>query len=120
MSAVDAMAAAGRAGIALRLGEDGKIKVTGAPEAVQRLLALLRAHRDELSALLRGDACRHCGRWLDWSRPDAVTFADSTAAHLACYEQAELRRTKPFARRAIHPTGDTPGPKPGQEQGLVA
>ena len=61
----------------------GKIQVTGAPEAVQRLLALLRAHRDELSALLRGDSCRHCGRWLDWSRPDAVTFADSTAAHLA-------------------------------------
>jgi hypothetical protein len=32
-----------------------------------------------------GDACRHCGRPVDWRR-DGVAFADGSGAHLACYE----------------------------------
>jgi len=38
---------------------------------------------------------------MDWSRPGAVAFADGTAAHLACYEQADATGT--MRPGAVHP-----------------
>ncbi|MFZ1425471.1 MAG: hypothetical protein WAS21_01730 [Geminicoccaceae bacterium] len=90
MTAVDALTEAGRMGISLRLAEDGKIKVQGKPDDIPpSLLVRLRRHRDEIAALLAGNACCHCGGWLDWSMPCVVAFGDGTAAHLACYERVE-------------------------------
>jgi hypothetical protein len=89
------------AGVRLRLAEDGKIKVPAStpPELLDRL----RAHKLELAALLRGDACRYCGEPMGWPRPAGVVFADGTAAHHPCDEAAEVARIKRLAANAFSP-----------------
>ena len=59
--------------------------------------------------LLRGDHCRHCGGRIAWPAAGGVTFADDAAAHIACYEQAEVDRILAAAHRAVAPhlAGDT-------------
>jgi hypothetical protein len=89
------------AGVRLRLADYGKVKV---PESTPpELLDQLRAHKLELAALLRGDACRYCGESIGWPRPAGVVFADGTAAHHACDEAAEVARIKRLAANALSP-----------------
>jgi hypothetical protein len=46
------------------------------------------------------DRCRHCGSPINWRSPGPVAFADGSAAHGGCYEQAELERHA-AAQRAL-------------------
>jgi hypothetical protein len=86
--AIGALIQANRAGLRLRLAEDGKVMIQGTPEAVPvDLLARLRQYRDEIVALLRGDPCRHCGKHLAWPGAVGVVFGDNMAACLRCYEK---------------------------------
>jgi hypothetical protein len=45
--------------------------------------------------------CRHCGEPVAWRTPGPVAFADGTAAHLPCYERAEVERLLTAARRVV-------------------
>jgi hypothetical protein len=46
------------------------------------------------------DRCRHCGSPINWRSPGPIAFADGSAAHGGCYEQAELERHA-AAQRAL-------------------
>jgi hypothetical protein len=88
------------AGLQLRV-EDGRVRISAAAAPSSELLARLRAHKAEIAALLRGDLCRHCGARTEWSRPGCVAFANGTASHLGCYEQAEAARLLAAGERAV-------------------
>jgi hypothetical protein len=92
MSAVGLLAEAAAAGVSLRVAPDGTVHLTATTPPPAELLAGLREHRREIVALLRGDACRHCGGPIRWSEPGALMFDDGRAAHLACYERHEEER----------------------------
>ena len=88
------------AGLQLRV-EDGRVRLSAAAAPSPELLARLRAHKAEIAALLRGDLCRHCGAPTEWSRPGCIAFVDGTAAHLGCYEQAEVTRLLAAGQRVV-------------------
>jgi hypothetical protein len=90
VSAVRLLAEAAAAGVTVQLEPDGRVRLAAEREPPAHLLTELRAHKPELVALLRGERCRHCGERIDWRQPNAVTFANGWAAHLACYELVEL------------------------------
>jgi hypothetical protein len=48
-----------------------------------------------------GHRCRHCGEPVRWRGPGAVAFHDNTAAHVACYERAEVSRLLAAGQRAL-------------------
>jgi tubulysin polyketide synthase-like protein len=97
--AVAALALAQEAGVRLRVDED-KLKVIGRPETVPaEALATLRQHKAEVLELLTGHRCRYCGRRVTWNEPSGVPFADGTAAHVSCYDQAEIARLLKAGRR---------------------
>jgi uncharacterized cupin superfamily protein len=99
--AAAALALAQEAGVRLRV-DAGRLKLVGRPEAVPTgILASLREHKAEVVELLTGHRCRYCGRRLDWTQPGAVIFADSSAAHVLCYDQAEIARLLEAGRRAV-------------------
>lgn len=64
--------------------EAGGLALEAASEPSPELLARLRAHKAELVALLRGDACRHCARPMGWPDPRGVIYGDGTAEHHEC------------------------------------
>lgn len=68
----------------------GRPNVTGRPSP--ELLERLRAHRTELTALLSGNACRHCGEPMAWPDPVGVILADGTAEHHECRLLAAAER----------------------------
>jgi hypothetical protein len=45
--------------------------------------------------------CRHCREPIPWHALGALVFADGAAAHLTCYERAEIERLLDAARRAV-------------------
>jgi hypothetical protein len=92
MSAVGLLAEAAAAGISLRLEPDGTVHLTATTPPPASLLDGLRAHRDEIVALLRGDACRYCCGPIRWSEPGGLVFDDGRAAHVHCYDRAETAR----------------------------
>jgi hypothetical protein len=97
--AAAALALAQEAGVRLRV-DAGRLKVVGQPEAVPaEVLATLREHKAEVLELLTGHRCRYCGRRVTWREPGAVPFADNTAAHVLCYDQAEIARLMAASRR---------------------
>jgi hypothetical protein len=99
--AAAALALAQEAGVRLRVDE-GKLKLVGRPEAVPaEVLATLREHKAEVLELLTGCRCRYCGRRVVWTEPGGITFADGTAAHVLCYDQAEIARLLEAGRRAV-------------------
>jgi hypothetical protein len=99
--AAAALALAQEAGVRLRVDE-GKLKVVGRPETVPtEVLATLREHKLEVLELLTGHRCRYCARRIDWTQPGGVIFADSSAAHVVCWDQAELARLHEAGRRAV-------------------
>jgi hypothetical protein len=65
------------------------------------VLGRLRAHKPELIEILAGDRCRYCGERIARLGPVGVVFADRTAAHVACFEQAEAERLLAAAERAL-------------------
>ncbi len=79
-------ALAREAGVGLRPGADGALRVLARPgEVPPPLLEALRLHKPGLLALLAGLACRRCGGAILDRGPDAwVPFADGTAAHMSC------------------------------------
>ena len=79
----------------------GNPKVGGNPSP--DLLARLRQHKPELIELLSGNACRYCGERIDWREPGARPFADDTAAHNGCWEDAEIDRLLAAGHRAVDP-----------------
>lgn len=88
------------AGVSMRL-DGGELVLSASPGAVTpKFLVELRALKGELVALLRGYRCRHCGDRIDWIRPGGIAFADGMAAHLGCYEGAEIQRIRGALRRA--------------------
>ena len=87
MTAAALLAEAEDSGVRLRLDDD-RIAWRGRPTT--ELLARLRARKLELLALLRGDACRHCGTAIYWLSRPAVAYADGWGAHLECYERAAI------------------------------
>jgi hypothetical protein len=97
--AAQALAAATRAGVRLRLHGAG-VKVAGRPEAVPPdILAELRRHRTQLVELLRGQRCRYCGGAIAWQKEGGVAFADGQGAHVDCYRAAETARQGQAVRR---------------------
>lgn len=92
------LAEAQAANVTVRL-LDGLPRVYGNPSP--DLLAQLRAHKAEITALLRGEVCRHCGGGIDWWRPAAVALADGTGAHVTCHEMAEIERLHRAAACAL-------------------
>ena len=99
--AVAALALAQEAGVRLRVDE-GRLKVVGRPETVPaEVLATLREHKAEVLELLTGHRCRYCGRRVTWREPGGVPFVDGTAAHVLCYDQAEIARLLEAGRRAV-------------------
>ena len=73
----------------LRLTVEGpSLRIAADREPPPVLLARLRTHKAEMLALLRGDACLHCGRPMAWPKPVGVAFADGTAACHPCYAAA--------------------------------
>ena len=99
--AAAALALAPAAGVRLRVDE-GRLKLVGRPEAVPTgILASLREHKAEVVELLTGHRCRCCGEPIDWRRPGGVAFADGAAAHVGCYDQAEITRLLEAGRRAV-------------------
>jgi hypothetical protein len=99
VAAQELLVSAAAAGVRLTL-EGGKIRMVAAPVPPAALVTALRQHKPALVALLRGERCRCCGEPISWARPEAVAFADSTAAHLACYEATEVERLLEAGRRA--------------------
>jgi hypothetical protein len=99
--AAAALALAQEAGVRLRV-DAGRLKVVGQPEAVPaEVLATLREHKAEVLELLTGHCCRYCGRRVTWREPGGVPFVDGTAAHVLCYNQAEIARLMAAGRRAV-------------------
>jgi hypothetical protein len=99
--AAAALALAHEAGVRLWVDEAGRLKVVGRPEEVPaEVLAALRQHRAEVLELLTGYRCRYCGRRVTWNEPGGVPFADGTAAHVSCYDHAEIARLLEAGRRA--------------------
>jgi hypothetical protein len=87
------------AGLELRLVA-GAVKVRGQPEP--DLLARLRGAKPEVTAILKGDACRTCGVPLAWPRALGVVFADGTAECMRCCDQ-EVERLLASGQRAANP-----------------
>jgi hypothetical protein len=77
------------------------LRLHGEREPASDLLARVRADKAALVAILAGHGCRYCGEAIAWSRPEAVAFADGTAGHLACYEEAEGAGLLAGGRRAV-------------------
>ena len=100
-SAADIVRAANSIGLTFQL-RGSYIEWQADREPTEAVLARLRVHKPELIEILCGDRCLHCSERLTWPNPNipAVVFADSTAAHLACYEQAEVVRIRAAAERA--------------------
>ena len=99
--AAAALALTQEAGVQLRV-DAGRLKVVGRPETVPaEVLATLREHKLEVLELLTGHRCRYCARRIDWTQPGGMTFADGTAAHVVCWDQAELARLHEAGRRAV-------------------
>ena len=46
-------------------------------------------------------SCRYCGDRINWAHPDALAFADGSAAHGRCLEDAEVRRIERAAERGV-------------------
>jgi hypothetical protein len=101
-SAADIVRAANSIGLTFQL-RGSYIEWQADLEPTEAVLARLRVHKPELIEILCGDRCLHCSERLAWPNPNipAVVFADSTAAHLACYEQAEVARIRAAAERAV-------------------
>jgi hypothetical protein len=53
------------------------------------------------SSRASADRCRRCGGEIDWRVPGSLAFADGSAAHGACDEQAELVCLAAAGRRAV-------------------
>jgi hypothetical protein len=87
------------AGLELRLVA-GAVKVRGQPEP--DLLARLRGAKPEVTAILKGDACRTCGVPLAWPRALGVVFADGTAECMRCCDH-EAERLLASGQRAGNP-----------------
>jgi hypothetical protein len=64
------------------------------------LLARLRGHKPAVIAIATGAACRFCRALVDWREPGGIAFADRRAAHVTCYERAEVERLLAAGRRA--------------------
>lgn len=82
---------------------DGDELVVRAPDGILSPLLVreLRDHKPVVIEVLTGRRCRHCEGALDWTRPGWVPFADGTAAHLGCYEEAEVARLLAAAKRSL-------------------
>lgn len=124
MSTIEALLAeVAQAGAALSI-ERGKLATRGETLPSDLVARLLAAKPEVIEALRRQrqrqrqqpqheDApkppepaaapsrCRYCGEPIAWRRPSALGFADGTAAHLACYEQAEVERLLAASERAV-------------------
>ena len=81
---------------------EGEELVVQAPEAAMSPLVLseLRDRKRQMLAVLTGACCRYCDGPIDWRR-SAVAFADGTAGHVGCYEEAEVARLLASAKRAL-------------------
>jgi hypothetical protein len=84
LSPADVLAQARAAGVQLDTIGD-RLRVAAPHEPEPELLAAMQLHKSDLLEILRGDRCRYCSRSIQWSRPGAVVFADTTAAHGDCY-----------------------------------
>jgi hypothetical protein len=100
MTALAALAEARGAGVELQV-DAGRLRLNAKASPPAELLDRLRQHKAEVMELLTGARCRYCGGMIDWRTAGAVAFADGTAAHVACYEQAEVARLHAAARRAL-------------------
>jgi hypothetical protein len=91
---------AAQASVSVRLS-DGKPRVGGTPSP--ELLARLRAAKAEITAVLAGDRCRHCGTPLSPTpapRGSLLVFADGTAECMACADR-EVGRLFAAGCRAV-------------------
>ena len=103
----------------------GRFRVGGQPVPQNRPAALLAAfvtYRKRRFAgsvnVPRGPAgrCRYCSRPVTWVAPDGVAFGDGSAAHVGCYERAEVLRQstppacRPGATAFVCPIRGTPAP----------
>jgi hypothetical protein len=76
------------------LMEGNKLKVRASVRLPSAVKAELDVHWRSVAILFSGEHCRHCGHPINW-RHDGIAFADSTGAHISCYEHAE--RARPVA-----------------------
>jgi hypothetical protein len=102
---VRALALAREAGLELRAGDGGTVRVLARPSTVPPpLLAALRAEKPGLLALLTGRACRRCGRAVGPGRAaDRARFADGTASHEGCEDHWRVADAVRRARHALTP-----------------
>jgi hypothetical protein len=94
-----ALARAAEHGVTFHLRK-GRVRCRNGEALPDDLFEVLYERLPELREILAGERCRHCGERIDWTRPGAVIFADGRAAHLACYEAAELERPRATGQRA--------------------
>ena len=76
MIAAELLTEAVRAGVSLRL-VGGTVKVSGTPP--QALLDRLRAHKEEIVAILAAETCRHCG-----ARPQPLELGGFSPGGWSC------------------------------------
>ncbi len=100
MTALRVLAEASAAGVGLQV-DGGRLRLNAKEAPSPGLLERLRAHKAEVVELLTARLCRHCGEPVEWRAPGPVAFADGTAAHLPCYERAEVERLLAAARRVV-------------------
>jgi hypothetical protein len=74
------------------IAEGASLRLRAEEEPAPALLAAIRRHKIEIIEILQGRRCRYCGERISWLKPGGVPFADNTAAHLGCYERAEVDR----------------------------
>ena len=100
-AAAQALRTAADAGVVVRL-VGGRPKAFGQPGP--ELLALLRAHKDEIAELLRaGDSCRRCGKPLPPAPAPLgvlVVFGDDSLECQTCAD-AEVGRLLKAGRHAV-------------------
>ncbi len=102
MTAARLLDDAAAAGVLLRAGLGGTVKVLAHPSEVPPdLLAALRGHKAELAALLAGNVCRWCGDRMGWPGPVGVVLADGTALHHRCGELFHVERIERLAENAF-------------------
>ena len=112
------LAAVEAAGATLYM-EGNKLKVRNSVRLPAAAKSELDAHWRTVADLFAGDRCRYCGHPIDWRRPSSVAFADGTAAHLACYEEAEVARLLEAGRRAVESPDALADPAEAMLKGLV-
>ena len=100
--AAAALRQAGELGVLFKL-EAGRVLCRHGDALPANVLRALREHQVEVREILAGYRCRHCGERISWLEPGGVPFADGRAAHLACYEAAELERPRAAGQRAGEP-----------------